>query len=158
MKFMSLSWEPNIAPAEESSLPSWWPENGIGDLVDTPHWSAGWIALNSIYYEHIKEAGEVLGRRNEGNLAHLFQHLIGWMKIAGYSKERRMIFQVAALCRIHSWMGNDFGDERGMEILSVFVSQAWQDPAAQQILTNDILTVDWMLAWLHAPGFNADDK
>lgn len=158
IKFMSLSWEPNMAPAVESSLPSWWPENGIGDLVGTPHWSAGWIALNLICYEHIKGAGAVLGRGEKGNLAHLFRHLIGWMKIAGYSKERRMIFQAAILCRIHAWMGSDFGDERSKEILSVFVSQAWQDPTARQILTNDILTVDWMLAWLHAPEFNADDK
>jgi hypothetical protein len=158
VEYIPLSWEVELKPDVEHCLPIWWPENGIGDLVGTSHWSAGWIALNSIYYEHIKEAGEVLGRGNEGSLAHLFSRLIGWMEIAECSKERRMIFQAAILCRIHAWMGSDFGDKRSKEILSVFVSQAWQDPTARQILTNDILTVDWMLAWLHAPGFNADDK
>jgi hypothetical protein len=157
-EFMPLSWEAVTAPFDESSNPDWWPENGIGDFVGSPPWSAGWKALNSIYYQHIKEAGAALGRGEKGSLAHLFRHLIGWIKIAGYSKERRMIFQAAVLCRIHAWLGSDFGDERSKEILSVFVSHAWQDSSARQILTNDILTVDWMLAWLHAPGFNADDK
>jgi hypothetical protein len=153
-EFRPLSWEAVTAPTDQPSTPDWWPENGIGDFVGTPPWSAGWKALNSIYYQHIKEAGAALGRGEKGSLAHLFRRLIGWMKISGCSKERRMIFQAAALCRIHSWMGNNFGDERSKEILSVFVSQLWQDSATQKILTNDVLTVDWMLAWLHEPEFN----
>jgi hypothetical protein len=157
-EFMPLSWEAITSPSDEHSPPDWWPENGIGDLGDTPHWSTAWKVLNSIYYNQIKEAQAVLGRGTEGNLSHLFRHLVGWMKIAECSTERRMIFQSAVLCRIHAWLGSNFGDERSKEILSVFVSQAWQDPAVRQILKNDILTVDWMLAWLHAPGFNADES
>lgn len=126
-------------------------------MLSTP-WSAGGVALNSIYYDHIKKAWKLLGRGDIGSLAHLFCRLMDWMKMANYSMERRMIFQAAALCRIHSWMGGGFGDERSREILSVFVSQLWQDSATQKILTNDTLTVDWMLAWLHAPEFNLDNK
>lgn len=153
-EFMPLSWEVVTATSDDLSTPNWWPENKIGNIMLSIPWSAGGVALNSIFYDHIKEAGKLLGRGDIGSLAHLFCRLMDWMKMANYSMERRMIFQAAALCRIHSWMGNNFGDERSKEILSVFVSQLWQDSATQKILTNDVLTVDWMLAWLHEPEFN----
>jgi hypothetical protein len=157
-EFMDLCWIADTTLVDGELVPSWWPQIGIGEIDSKPNWFSGWKALNRIYDNHIKEAHELIGRGEEGTLSHLLHHLIGWMKISGYSKERCMIFEAAVLCRIHAWLGNGFGDKRSKEILSVFVAEAWRDPTARQILTNDILTFDWMLAWLHASDFNVDDN
>jgi hypothetical protein len=141
------------------------PELENGELEPPPRWAgsdtlknfenAPWIpacgTIVDLFTSLIEAARPSIGTSNYGNLADLFQRICQWMEADHLSPERILIFQVAVLSRLHSWLGANFGDVRSRDILLTFNAAAWANPNARPIFTRDLITVDWAMAWFRVP-------
>lgn len=133
------------------ALPPWWAGRDTLKDFECASWIPACGTIVDLFTSLTEAARPSIGTSSYGNLADLFQRICQWMEADHLSPERILIFQVAVLSRLHSWLGANFGDVRSRDILRTFNAAAWANPNARPIFTRDLITVDWAMAWFRVP-------
>ena len=145
-----LQWDfPTNQKEDRNVPPAWWPGSEVLMNYEKQAWMSAKEVMKDLFDEILGSASQIAGTVDDGRLAFVFKMLHEWMAYEGLSPARIILFEAAVLCRIQAWLGANFGSDRSRDILQNLVSEAWSDDVARDILTRDILTVDWAIAWLH---------
>jgi|GEM_PF-5961104 len=150
-QWQDLAWDfPTINNAGKNIPPPWWP--GVGIILDcqTDQWGRAAAAFRDLFQRTLLQSSSIIGTFPNKRLAFVFLNLRDWMEHDGFSATRILLFEAAVVCRLRAWCDAQV-PERDKDILQNLVASAWGIPEFRDILTRDLLTVDWAIAWLHEP-------
>lgn len=149
-EWRDLKWDFPINQDENRDTPpAWWPGIEVLRDYENEKWSSATDDVSALFETQIAGSVDFIRTFEQGRLTFVFIMLREWMKSDRFSPARIILFEAAVLCRLHAWQGAEIECPRSLDILTNLVSEAWTNAVSRDILTRDILTVDWAIAWLH---------
>jgi len=134
--------EIDLDHAEDTCIPESWLE--VGDVI------------SGLFDAIIEDAQQLIGPCEQGHLSFVLRDICNQIR-AGYGIGRRMIFQIAAVCRIRAWLPGLPPSGREKEIVSSMLREGWMNGRVQFALTVDLATIEWLIAWFRE-GISGSDQ
>jgi hypothetical protein len=120
--------------------------------------------LQNAFCLALNVAEAVVGGKHDRGLYLMFTLAANGFRDWEDRSNRLVIFQAAVLCRLHAWLGwrepastNDpvypgnwpMSEQGNYDLVCRIVRAAWHDTDMRKVLINDLIPVEWMLAWFH---------